>query len=94
MLHNHLDNTNQDGDGIAVIATTMAHSPILITEELLHMLSPMMISKLNKMLKVHNNSVNTNQDGDGIQATATTMVHSLTSTTEELLHMLSPTTTD
>ena len=88
MLHNLLDSTNQDGDGIVVIATTMAHSPISIMEEPHHMLLLTMISKLNKMLKLHNNSVNMNQDGDGTVETAIIMAHSLILTTVEPHHTL------
>merc|ERR1712167_33083 len=85
---------NQAGDGILEIHTTMDHSPISTTEEPLHTLSLMTISKyLNPTSKLQH-SPNTNQAGDGILETLITMVHSPTSTMVELLHTPSPKTTE
>jgi len=89
-----LTNTNQIGDGILEVHTTMDHSLISNLEEPHHTLLPKMTSRLPKLTSKlqlsHKN--NTNQTGDGILEAPTTTDLSQTSTPVEHLHTPSPTT--
>jgi hypothetical protein len=80
-----ITNTNQTGDGILEVHTTMDHSQTSTLEEPHHTPSPTTTSRLPRLTLELQHSHNTSQTGDGIAEAPTTTDHSLISTLVEHL---------